>query len=111
MLPSGRQATHFVIMLSSTSTCGAPFLGARLVLYVAVGSLLLFWRLWLLIWKCCLLSPGDFTPDVSFSSRNGCMVFHLEGYWVDKVSATKPAFDMDQVLQRGGFFWAQLALQ
>jgi hypothetical protein len=39
------------------------------------------------------------------------MVLHLEGYRLDTVSATKPAFDMDQVLQRGGFLRASLALQ
>ncbi|KAJ4296624.1 hypothetical protein N0V90_006672 [Kalmusia sp. IMI 367209] len=48
---------------------------------------------------------------VSFSSRNDGMILHLEGYLIDTVSATKPAFDMDQVLQRGGFLRAHLALQ
>ncbi|KAL1599795.1 hypothetical protein SLS60_007600 [Paraconiothyrium brasiliense] len=56
-------------------------------------------------------ASGKSTPDVSFSSRNGRMVLHLEGYRLDTVSATKPAFDMDQVLQAGGFPRAQLALQ
>ncbi|KAJ4354369.1 uncharacterized protein N0V89_006104 [Didymosphaeria variabile] len=56
-------------------------------------------------------ASGSSTPDVSFSSRNGHMVLHLEGYRLDTVSATKPAFDMDQVLQPGAFPRAQIALQ
>lgn len=50
-------------------------------------------------------------PDVSFSSQNGCMILHLEGFRFDTVSATKPAFDMQHVLRAGGFLRAHLALQ
>jgi len=39
------------------------------------------------------------------------MILHLEGYYFDVVCATKPAFDMEQVLQEGGFLRAHLALQ
>lgn len=39
------------------------------------------------------------------------MILHLEGWCIDHVSSTKPAFDMHQVLQRGGILRAHLALQ
>jgi hypothetical protein len=56
-------------------------------------------------------ASGDSTPDVSFSSRKGHMMLHLEGFRFDTVKATKPAFDMQHVLKEGGILRAHLALQ
>lgn len=56
-------------------------------------------------------AAGDSLPDVSFSTRDGRMVLHLEGLRIDAVRATKAPFDMQSVLSRGGMLRAHLALQ
>jgi len=56
-------------------------------------------------------AAGQTRPSVSFSSKNGRMVLHLEGFIVDIVSTTKSAFKMELDLKEGGLLRARHTLQ